>query len=395
MGNIELWSPVILAPMAGVTNAPFRRLCRECGEAGLAPAASEALATTRKGVDAPAGLYVSEMITSRALVERTPETMRMIEPDPTERVRSVQLYGVHPQTMAQAATMLCEEDLVDHIDMNFGCPVPKVTRKGGGAALPWKADLFAEIVQRVVAAAKPYQIPVTVKMRTGIDPDHLTFKRAALDAQEAGVDAVALHARTAAQHYSGKAHWDQIAELVELLDIPVLGNGDIFSAEDALSMQAHTNCAGVVVGRGAQGRPWLFTDLVAAFSGLEKRALPTLREVAAMIERHGELMVAEFYGDELRAMREMRKHVGWYLRGFAIGGPQRYALNLVSTREELHERLQALDLDQPYPAAALGPRGRAGSEKVPHLPAGWLDSPYLDEDGAKLLQGAELDSSGG
>ncbi|OKL49389.1 tRNA dihydrouridine synthase DusB [Boudabousia marimammalium] len=394
MGRLQLWVPVILAPMAGVTNAPFRRLCREAGEAGLSAELAADLPKAQKGIDAPAGLYVSEMITSRALVEETPETMRMITPDPTERVRSIQLYGVDPATMRQAAQMLCERDLADHIDMNFGCPVPKVTRKGGGAALPWKHELFAAIVQEVVAAAKPYGVPVTVKMRTGIDDDHMTFERAALLAQDAGIDAVALHARTAAQHYSGQAHWDQIGRLVEMLDIPVLGNGDVFEADDAVNMMEDTGCAGIVVGRGCQGRPWIFTDLTAALAGSKQRVKPDLQTVAEMILEHADLMIAEF-GSENRAMREMRKHISWYLRGYAIGGPQRHALHLVSTKQELQDRLDALDLTQAYPEAAQGKRGRAGGEKRPHLPEGWLDSPELNETQKLQLADAEIDASGG
>ena len=394
IGRLRLWVPVILAPMAGVTNAPFRRLCRDYGEAGLTAELNAQLPAATAGIDAPAGLYVSEMIMSRALVEETPETMRMITPDPLERVRSVQLYGVEPATMRAAAAMLCERDLVDHIDMNFGCPVPKVTRKGGGAALPWKHELFAAIVRNVVEAARPYGVPVTVKMRTGIDEDHLTFQRAALLAQDCGVDAVALHARTAAQHYSGHAHWDQIGQLVDALDVPVLGNGDVFEADDAVAMMEDTGCAGIVVGRGCQGRPWIFTDLTAALCGSDKRVRPTLAQVAETIERHAQLMVDEF-GSEDRAMREMRKHIGWYLRGYAVGGPQRHDLNRVSTMVELSERLHALDLEQPYPPAAQGRRGRAGSYKRPHLPEGWLDSPELSESQRAELIHAGIDASGG
>ncbi|WP_180372211.1 tRNA dihydrouridine synthase DusB [Boudabousia liubingyangii] len=394
IGRLRLGTPLVLAPMAGVTNAPFRRLCREAGEQGLPSHLRASLDTAQPGIDAPAGLYVSEMITSRALIEETPETMRMITPDPTERVRSIQLYGVDPATMARAAAILCERDLVDHIDMNFGCPVPKVTRKGGGSALPWKSDLFNAIVQQVVAAAKPYGVPVTVKMRIGIDDEHITFKDAALAAQDAGIDAVALHARTAAEHYSGQAHWDQIATLVQMLEIPVLGNGDVFEAEDALAMMDQTGCAGVVVGRGCQGRPWLFHDLAAALNGSEDRFRPTLAQVAELILCHAELMIENF-ADEFRAMREMRKHIGWYLRGYQIGGPTRGDLNRVSSLAELQERLAALDLSQGYPQAAQGRRGRAGGVKRPHLPDGWLDSREIDEAARELLKGAELDTSGG
>ncbi|MDR3068354.1 MAG: tRNA dihydrouridine synthase DusB, partial [Cellulomonas sp.] len=264
IGPVEVATPVVLAPMAGVTNAAFRRLCREQG----------------------AGLCVAEMVTSRALVERNPEALRIVTAAPDEPVRSVQVYGVDPATVAAAVRILVDEDRADHVDLNFGCPVPKVTRRGGGAALPWKRTLFARIVTAAVEAARPAGVPVTVKMRTGIDDAHLTYLEAGLTAQDAGVAAVALHGRTAAQHYAGTADWDAIAALKQALDVPVLGNGDIWSAEDALAMVAHTGCDGVVVGRGCQGRPWLFADLAAALAGRADRVRPGLGEVAAMIRRH-------------------------------------------------------------------------------------------------------------
>jgi nifR3 family TIM-barrel protein len=374
IGPITVDTPVVLAPMAGVTNAAFRRLCRESG----------------------AGLYVAEMVTSRALVERTPESFRIISFEPDEVPRSVQVYGVDPATVGAAVRMLVEEDLADHVDLNFGCPVPKVTRRGGGAVLPWKRGLFRDIVRAAVGAARPHGVPVTVKMRKGIDEDHLTYVEAGLTAQEAGVAAVSLHGRTAADYYSGTADWDAIATLKEAVtDIPVLGNGDIWSAEDALAMVAHTGCDGVVVGRGCQGRPWLFADLAAAFAGSDERVRPGLGEVARVIRRHAELMV-ETFGDEGKALREMRKHMAWYLKGYVVGGEARAALGLVSSMAELDERLAVLDLDQPYPGeASEGPRGRAGSPKRPVLPYGWLDSRELSGEFARQLHEAELSVSGG
>lgn len=401
VGPLRLWSPVILAPMAGVTDAPFRRLCRLYGEEGLpAELTPDSAHHAQRGVDAPAGLYVTEMVTSRALVEGRERTRDMVRPDPTERVRSIQLYGVDPAIMGAAARVLVEEDLADHIDINFGCPVPKVTRKGGGAALPWKRDLFSDIVASVVSCAEDSgrkmgrDVPVTVKMRVGIDDDHVTFVDAAQIAQSKGAAAVALHARTQTQHYSGQADWTQIARLKDLLTIPVFGNGDIFEGEDAVRMMEQTGCDAVVIGRGCQGRPWLFRDIVAAVHGREIPTQPDLREIADIILRHAQWVV-EDQGDELRALREMRKHVGWYMRGFSVGGPARAALNLVSSLDELRERLAELDLDQPFPQAAQGPRGRAGGEKTPHLPDGWLDSPYLTEGERAQLHMAEDGVSGG
>ncbi len=374
IGPITVETPVVLAPMAGVTNAAFRRLCRESG----------------------AGLYVAEMVTSRALVERSPESFRIIDFASDETPRSVQVYGVDPATVGAAVRMLVEEDRADHVDLNFGCPVPNVTRRGGGAVLPWKRDLFAAIVHAAVVAARPTGVPVTVKMRKGVDEDHLTYVEAGLRAQDEGAAAVALHGRTAADYYSGTADWDAIAALkAAVTDVPVLGNGDIWSAEDALAMVAHTGVDGVVVGRGCQGRPWLFADLAAAFAGSDVRVRPGLGEVAGVVRRHAELMV-ETFGDESKALRELRKHMAWYFKGYVVGGELRARLAMVSTLAELDDLLALLDHGQPYPgAAAEGQRGRAGSPKRPHVPDGWLDSRELSEDFRRTLREAELSVSGG
>lgn len=372
IGPLRLDVPVVLAPMAGITNTAFRRLCREYG----------------------AGLYVSEMITSRALVERTPESLRLIQHHESETPRSIQLYGVDPKTVADAVTMLVAEDRADHIDLNFGCPVPKVTRKGGGAALPWKLDLFREIVESAVRAAGP--LPLTIKMRKGIDSDHLTYLEAGRIAEGAGVSSIALHARTAAEFYSGTADWSAIEKLKNAItSVPVLGNGDIWSAEDALRMVDETGCDGVVVGRGCLGRPWLFGDLAAAFRGETLKAEPTLGEVAAAYRRHAELLI-EFFEDEGRGCRDLRKHVAWYFKGYAVGGEIRAALATSSSLEEIDEILTRLDMDQPYPGAdAEGQRGRAGTPKQPTLPYGWLDSRELNETHRAEVAEAELHHSGG
>ena len=372
IGGLELDTPVVLAPMAGITNTAFRLLCREFG----------------------AGLYVSEMITSRALVERTPESMRLITHHESESLRSIQLYGVDPKTVAEAVTMLVAEDRADHIDLNFGCPVPKVTRKGGGAALPWKTGLFRGIVEGAVKAAG--DIPLTIKMRKGIDSDHLTYLEAGRIAEGAGVAAVALHARTAAEFYSGQADWSAITKLKEAVTtVPVLGNGDIWSSDDALRMVDETGCDGVVVGRGCLGRPWLFGDLAAAFRGEDTTARPSLGEVAQTFRRHAELLT-EFFDSEERGCRDIRKHVAWYFKGYPVGGDLRARLATVESLAQLDELLGTLDWSMPYPGeGAEGPRGRAGTPKNPALPDGWLASQELVGDDRDTLVGAELDTSGG
>lgn len=380
-GDITIATPVVLAPMAGITNTAFRRLCREYG----------------------GGLYVSEMVTSRALVERTEESMRLIGHHESEDIRSVQLYGVDPKTISEAVTMLVSENRADHIDLNFGCPVPKVTRKGGGAALPYKQDLFSAIVNSAVKAAG--DIPVTVKMRKGIDAEHLTFLDAGKAARDAGVAAVALHARTASEYYSGQADWNSIYELKDQLrDVQVLGNGDIWSAGDAIRMMRETGCNGVVVGRGCLGRPWLFADLQAAFEEYARNpnsnaavdpVQPTLGQVAEAFKKHAVLLV-EFFESEERACRDIRKHVAWYFKGYPVGGEFRAALAQVESLQQMDDILGTIDWAAPYPGElAEGPRGRLGGAKTCALPENWLDSRELVGDQRKVLLEAELGVSGG
>ncbi|MFC4514709.1 tRNA dihydrouridine synthase DusB [Streptomyces ehimensis] len=375
IGPHSVQPPVVLAPMAGITNAPFRTLCRE--------------------FSGGKGLFVSEMITTRALVERDAKTMRLIHFDGTEKPRSIQLYGVDPVTVGKAVRMIVDEDLADHIDLNFGCPVPKVTRKGGGSALPYKRNLLRSILREAVGNAGA--LPVTMKMRKGIDDDHLTFLDAGRIAVEEGVTAIALHGRTAAQHYSGTADWDAIARLKEAVpEIPVLGNGDIWSAEDAVRMMRETGCDGVVVGRGCLGRPWLFGDLVEAFEAAEEGrepsyARPTLRDVAAVMVRHARLL-GEWLEDERRGVIDFRKHVAWYTKGFSVGSELRKKLAIASSLDEMGALLSEVDLDQPWPVGADGPRGRTSGRDRVVLPDGWLDDPF---DGATVGTEAELDTSGG
>jgi nifR3 family TIM-barrel protein len=380
LGDREIATPVVLAPMAGITNSAFRQLCREASADFGGP-----------------GVLVSEMVTSRALVERTPVSMQLIAHGPEESPRSVQLYGVDPATVGAAVRMLVDEDRADHVDLNFGCPVPKVTRKGGGAALPWKTGLFRAIVAAAVGAAEPAGVPVTIKMRVGVDADHVTYLEAGRIAEGEGVAWVALHARTAAQHYSGQADWAAISRLKEAVTtIPVLGNGDIWSADDALRMVAATGCDGVVVGRGCLGRPWLFADLAAAFSGQRVRVRPDLGTVAATMRRHAELLT-EHYGDEQKACRDLRKHIAWYLKGFVAGSAVRSQLGLVDSLARLDDLLGTLDWSQPWPGeAAEGQRGRAGTpQNRVALPEGWLDSQDTDEELLADVRLAELSVSGG
>ncbi len=368
IANLELSVPVVLAPMAGITNAAFRRLAAEQG----------------------AGLYVCEMITSRGLVERQAKTLSMLAFDLWRPHARCSCMASIPGTSGEAVRILVGEFGVHHVDFNFGCPVPKVTRKGGGAALPWKRDLLRAILAEAVRAAAPSDVPVTMKTRMGIDREHLTYLDAGRIAEDVGCAAIALHGRTADQHYSGEADWTAIAELKQHVGIPVLGNGDIWEARDALRMMDETGCDGVVVGRGCLGRPWLFRDLAAAFGGLPIPAPPHLGEVVGMVRRHGELL-AELMG-EGRGMADLRKHMAWYFKGFVVGGETRASLGMVSSLAELDVLLAQIDSNQAFPASELGaPRGRQGSPRRVVLPEGWLDDQrcdFLDAD-------AELDVSGG
>ncbi|KFI45638.1 putative TIM-barrel protein, nifR3 family [Bifidobacterium bohemicum] len=354
LGSIHVQTPVVLSPMAGVTNWPFRTICEAYGAEGL---------------------YVAEMVTSRALVARNPKAFRLCRFAPSERPRSLQLYGVNPEITAQAARMVVEGDLADHVDLNFGCPVPKVTRRGGGSALPWKSDLFRELIHRVVEVCQPAGIPVTAKIRVGIDHEHETFLEAGRIAEDEGCAAVTLHARTTAEYYGGHSDWSKIRQLVEALDIPVFGNGDIWGADDALEMVRQTGCAGVAVGRGCQGRPWIFSDIKHAFAGDSCRFDPTLGQVGHIILAHGRLLTDFYDGDERMAVHDLRKHIAWYLKGFPVGGSTRKAFMESESLSDVESVLSRLDPSVTYPARVENkPRGRVRYAKKVHLPYGWLDS---------------------
>ena len=369
IGPLRVWPPVVLAPMAGVTNPPFRDLCRRYG----------------------AGLYVSEMITARALVEGNRKTLLLASFGPEETTRSLQLYGVDPHYVGEAVRLLVGEDRVDHLDMNFGCPVRKVTSKGGGAAIPLKPRLLRNIVRAAVGAAGP--VPVTLKFRIGIDDAHPTHLEAGRIAQEEGCVAVALHARTAAQLYDGEARWEAIAELKQAVTrIPVLGNGDIWEAEDALRMMRSTGCDGVVVGRGCLGRPWLFRDLADVFEGREPDDPPRLGGVVDVMLEHANRL-AEWLGDELAAMRAFRKHSSWYTKCFPGSAPLRQRLMQVVALAQLEEVLAVVDRSLPYPPEAMRvPRGKTSGTQRVALPDGYLDA--LDDDTPPGIQAETADSGG-
>ena len=374
IGGTDLPVPVVLAPMAGVTNRAFRRMCREYG----------------------AGLYVSEMVTSRALVERNAETLAMCAFGDEESPRSIQLYGVDPDVMGRAVRMVADDDMADHIDLNMGCPVPKVTRKGGGAALPWKLDLFRSIVRAAVRNADGR--PVTVKMRKGIDDEHLTYRDAARIAADEGVEWVALHARTAQQMYSGQADWEAIGNLVQdLYPLPVLGNGDIWTAQDAVDMMQATGCAGVVIGRGCLGRPWLFGQLAHRLGDGSPVPDPTVAQVCAVLRQHAGLLVETF--GEHKGCQEIRKHIAWYFKGYAVRQHLRLELAHVSTLAELDDLLEMVaerDPEQVPPVEVLSaPRGRTSRLKRVALPEGWLDSREVTAGQEESVRQAELSVSGG
>ena len=368
IGPIEVEPPVVLAPMAGVTNPAFRRLCRDYGP----------------------GLYVTEMVSSRALVEGNAKTRGMMRPDPGAPVHSVQLSGVDPRVVGEAVRIAVGEMGADHVDLNMGCPVPKVTRLGGGAALPVHRVLFRDIVRAAVRAAGV--VPVTVKMRKGVDDTTLTYLDSGRTAEAEGVAAVALHARTAEQLYSGRADWDAVAALKQAVtSVPVLGNGDVWQAEDAVRMMAETGCDGVVVGRGCLGRPWLFRDLADVFAGRAVQPPPVLGEVAAVMRRHVRLLV-ELRDSELLGVRDFRKHVGWYLTGYPAGPERRRRMAQASSLAELDGLLDELDASAVLPPDVWNlPRGHLHGPRPVTLPERWRET----ADDPTPPEGADVESSGG
>ncbi len=368
IGPITVSPPVVLAPMAGVTNGPFRAVCRAHG----------------------AGLYVSEMVSARGLVEGHDRSRKLARFAAGESPRSVQLYGTDPTTMSEAVRILVDEEGAQHVDLNFGCPVRKVTRHGGGAALPARPRLLRAVVAAAVRSAG--DVPVTMKVRTGLDEGRRTFLDAGRIAEQEGCAAIALHARTAAQLYSGRAAWADIAELkANVCGIPVLGNGDIWTAHDALAMIAETGCDGVVIGRGCLGRPWLFADLAAALARRSIPPAPRLGVVADTMRQHAARLVE--WSGERHGIRDFRKHTGWYLHGYAVGAEIRRRLHRIASSVELDSLLDSLDPDLVLPAGCAGsPRGHQHGPKPVTLPHGFLDHA---DDLSPLAAEADVLASGG
>ncbi len=358
---VSLWPPVVLAPMAGVTNPPYRSLCRRMG----------------------AGLYVAEMVHSRGLSERNARTVGMASFADDEPIRSIQIFGADPSDMADAARFLVEEVGVDHIDINMGCPVRKVTGRGSGSALPARPKLMGAVLTAVVRAAG--EVPVTTKIRLGLDDDRHTWADALAATTDAGCRWMGVHARTAQAGYSGQADWDWIARITEQATIPILGNGDIWECWDALRMMRATGCDGVIIGRGCLGRPWLFRELAQVFDGTEPADPPALGEVLGVVFEHAELLV-EYFG-ETKGILEMRKWCSWYTKGFPGSAVVREGLQHIDTLVDMRRWLSHLDPDIPFPARALRvPRAKRGhSQDKVHLPHGWLEQ----EDGESPPPGAD------
>jgi nifR3 family TIM-barrel protein len=366
IGPLRVWPPVVLAPMAGVTNYPFRSLCREFG----------------------AGLYVSEMITARGYLNSNRVSVLLASSRPDEKPRSIQVYTSNPSDAGEMVAKLVD-DGVDHVDLNLGCPVRKVTSHGGGSAIPVKPRLMAKLVGAMVANA--HGVPVTVKVRKGLDDELTTYVDAGRVAQEEGASAIGLHARTAAQLYSGEADWNAIADLKSRVSIPVLGNGDVWEAWDALRMLRTTGCDGVIVGRGCLGRPWLFRELASVFDGAEPAPPPQLGPVIAVMLDHARRL-CEFFG-ERPGMLQMRKWTGWYTKGFRNSASLRQRLHSVETLAELAQAVEGLDASEPFPLSALrvSRAKRGGTQKV-SLPHGYLEQRDDDTPPCEVVDAAEAEA---
>lgn len=311
IGNVTLPNNLILGPMAGVTDLPFRLLCKEQG----------------------AGLLCMEMVSAKAILYKNKNTKPLLTIDPRETPVSLQLFGSDPDIVSQIAHQI--EDLpFDILDINMGCPVPKIVNNGEGSALMKNPKLAGEIIEKTVKAIKK---PVTVKIRRGFDEDHVNAVEMARVAQESGAAAVAVHGRTREQYYSGKADWDIIRQVKEAVSIPVIGNGDLLCAEDVIAMEEQTGCDGFMIARGAQGNPWIFKQILHYFETGQQLPKPELGEVADMILRQAKMML-DFKGEYI-GIREIRKHAAWYTTGYPNSSKLRDAINTVETFEALEEMI--------------------------------------------------------
>ena len=311
IGSVTLPNNLILAPMAGVTDLPFRLLCKEQG----------------------AGLLCMEMVSAKAILYKNRNTESLLEIDPRENPGSLQLFGSDPEIISNIAHQI-EDRPFDILDLNMGCPVPKIVNNGEGSALMKNPKLAGEIIRQTVKAIDK---PVTVKIRKGFDDEHINAVEMAKIAEDAGAAAVAVHGRTREQFYSGRADWDIIRQVKEAVSIPVIGNGDLLTAEDVIAMEAQTGCDGFMIARGAQGNPWIFRQILHYFETGEHLAKPTLEEVTQMILRHARMML-EFKGEYI-GIREIRKHAAWYTAGYPNSARLRVAINNVESFEALEELL--------------------------------------------------------
>lgn len=311
IGSVTLPNNLILAPMAGVTDLPFRLLCKEQG----------------------VGLLCMEMVSAKAILYKNRNTESLLEIDPRENPVSLQLFGSDPEIISKIAHQI-EDKPFDILDLNMGCPVPKIVNNGEGSALMKNPKLAGEIIRETVKAIDK---PVTVKIRKGFDDEHINAVEMAKIAEDAGAAAVAVHGRTREQFYSGRADWDIIRQVKEAVSIPVIGNGDLLTAEDVIAMEAQTGCDGFMIARGAQGNPWIFRQILHYFETGEHLTKPTLEEVTQMILRHARMML-EFKGEYI-GIREIRKHAAWYTAGYPNSARLRVAINNVESFEALEELL--------------------------------------------------------
>lgn len=313
IGNVNIENNLVLAPMAGVTDLPFRILCKEQG----------------------CGLLYTEMVSAKAILYNNKNTETLLQVDPLENPISLQLFGSDPQIMADMAKRM-EERNFDIIDVNMGCPVPKIVGNGEGSALMKDPILVGKIVE---AMAKAIKKPVTVKIRKGFNDEMVNAPEIAHIVEESGGAAVAVHGRTREQFYSGKADWDIIRQVVERVKIPVIGNGDVLTAEDVIAMEEQTGCAGVMIGRGARGNPWIFSRINEYRKTGVLPPRPDAEKIKETIKRHAQLQLQ--YKGEYLGVREMRKHVAWYTTGLPNSSALRNAVNMTETLEEMFELLDA------------------------------------------------------